>query len=186
GVLQGQDFTRRSLRLNFNHQLSDRFKVGSSGALVRTDQNLGRGDGVYSEALLNNPLAVPYDSAGNLLFKPTPDGQRVNPLSDVQNQKDDRARTRAFGTLFADYTLTPGLTWRVNFGADLTFHRRGQFWGAQTQALQGSPANATLEQQRTLAYTLDNIVTLKRSLGPVHRIDATLVYSLQTQRTEDQ
>jgi len=29
-------------------------------------------------------------------------------------------------------------------------------------------------------------VTLKRSLGPVHRIDATLVYSIQTQRTEDQ
>src|SRR5204863_3479534 len=108
------------------------------------------------------------------------------PLSDIQNQKDDRARTRAFGTLFADYTLTPGLTWRVNFGADLTFLRRGQFWGAQTQALQGSPANATLEQQRTLAYTLDNIVTLKRNLGLDHRVDATLVYSIQTQRTEDQ
>src|SRR5207253_9623347 len=93
GILQGQDFTRRSLRLNFNHQLNDRLTVGSSASLVRTEQNLGRGDGVYSEALLNNPLAVPFDSAGNLLFKPTPDGQRVNPLSDVQNWIDDRSNT---------------------------------------------------------------------------------------------
>src|SRR5256885_458143 len=65
-------------------------------------------------------------------------------------------------------------------------YRRGQFWGAQTQAQQGSPANATLEQQRTLAYTLDNILTYKRSLGLAHRVDATLVYSIQTQHTEDQ
>ena len=186
GIVKGMDFVRRSVRFNFDHRPNSRLQIGTATSVVQSDQHLGRGDGVYSEALGNDPLGMPYDSAGNLLFKPTPDGQRVNPLSDIQNQKDDRARTRAFGTLFADYTLTPGLTWRVNFGADLTFYRRGQFWGAQTQALQGSPANATLEQQRTLAYTLDNIVTLKRSLGPVHRIDATLVYSLQTQRTEDQ
>jgi len=186
GIVKGMDFVRRSVRFNFDHRPNSRLQIGTATSVVQSDQHLGRGDGVYSEALGNDPLGMPYDSAGNLLFKPTPDGQRVNPLSDIQNQKDDRARTRAFGTLFADYTLTPGLTWRVNFGADLTFYRRGQFWGAQTQALQGSPANATLEQQRTLAYTLDNIVTLKRSLGPIHRIDATLVYSLQTQRTEDQ
>jgi TonB-linked SusC/RagA family outer membrane protein len=186
GIVKGMDFVRRSVRFNFDHRPNSRLQIGTSTSVVQSDQHLGRGDGVYSEALGNDPLGMPYDSAGNLLFKPTPDGQRVNPLSDIQNQRDDRARARAFGTLFADYTLTPGLTWRVNFGADLTFYRRGQFWGAQTQALQGSPANATLEQQRTFAYTLDNILTLKRSLGPVHRIDATLVYSLQTQRTEDQ
>src|SRR5437870_4362107 len=178
GILQGQDFTRRSLRLNFNHQLNDRLTVGSSASLVRTEQNLGRGDGVYSEALLNNPLAVPFDSAGNLLFKPTPDGQRVNPLSDVQNRKDDRARARAFGTLFADYNLSAALNWRVNFGADLTFFRRGQFWGSQTQAQQGSPANANLEQQRTLASTPANILTYQRSPCLAHRPDRTLVHLL--------
>src|SRR6266699_2961421 len=174
------------VRINFDHRPNSRLQIGTATSVVQSDQHLGRGDGVYSEALGNDPLGMPYDSAGNLLFKPTPDGQRVNPLSDIQNQKDDRARARAFGTLFADYTLTSGLNWRVNFGADLTFYRRGQFWGAQTQLQQGSPANATLEQQRTLAYTLDNILTFKRSLGQVHRIDATLLYSIQTQRTEDQ
>ena len=186
GIVKGMDFVRRSVRFNFDHRPNSRLQIGTATSVVQSDQHLGRGDGVYSEALGNDPLGMPYDSAGNLLFKPTPDGQRVNPLSDIQNQKDDRARARAFGTLFADYTLTSGLNWRVNFGADLTFYRRGQFWGAQTQLQQGSPANATLEQQRTLAYTLDNILTFKRSLGPVHRIDATLLYSIQTQRTEDQ
>src|SRR5213078_321341 len=186
GIVKGMDFVRRSVRFNFDHRPNPRLRVGTSTSVIQSDQHLGRGDGVYSEALGNDPLGMAYDSAGNLLFKPTPDGQRVNPLSDIANQKDDRARARAFGTLFADYNLSAALNWRVNFGADLTFFRRGQFWGSQTQAQQGSPPNATLEQQRTLAYTLDNILTYKRSLGLAHRIDATLVYSLQTQRTEGQ
>ena len=186
GIIQGMDYVRRSARFNFDHRASPRLRIGTSTSVIQSDQHLGRGDGVYSEALLNDPLAPAFDSAGHVIFKPTPDGQRVNPLSDIENQHDDRARARAFGTLFAEYNLSAALNWRVNFGADLTFYRRGQFWGAATQSQQGSPANATLEQQRTLAYTLDNILTYKRSLGLAHRVDATLVYSIQTQRTEDQ
>ena len=184
GIVKGQDFRRRSMRLSLHHELNPRLHVESAASLIRTDQSLGRGDGVYSEALGNDPLGVPYDSAGNVLFKPTPDGQRVNPLSDILNWKDERARTRLFGTLSADYDLAPGLNWRLNFGADLTFFRRGQFRGAQTQVNQGSSADAQLAQTRTFAYTVDNILTYRRSLGSDHRLDATLLYSIQQERTE--
>src|SRR5256885_8184994 len=185
GIVKGMDFVRRSVRFNFDHRPNPRLRVGTSTSVIQSDQHLGRGDGVYSEALGNDPLGMAYDSAGNLLFKPTPDGQRVNPLSDIANQKDDRARARAFGTLFADYNLSAALNWRVNFGADLTVFRRGRLWGAQTQAQQGRPPNATLEQQRTLADTLANILTVKRCPALAHRIDATLGYTIQTQPTDD-
>src|SRR5207249_8047021 len=113
GIVKAQDFKRRSMRLNFDHELSPRLRVGSSTSLIRTEQNVGRGDPVYTEALTNNPLGMAFDSTGAILFKPTPDGQRVNPLSDIQNWTDDRIRTRLFGTLFAGYDLTPALSWRV-------------------------------------------------------------------------
>jgi TonB-linked SusC/RagA family outer membrane protein len=184
GIMRSQDFRRRSMRLNFDHHPSPRLRIGTSSSLIRTDQNLGRGNGLYSEALSDNPLGMVYDSTGKILFKPTPDAQRVNPLSDIQNWKDDRARTRVFGTLFADYSLTNMLNWRVNFGADLTFYRRGVFRGAETQAKQGSPADAGLWGARTFAYTLDNILTYRGNLGADHRVDATLLYSIQDERTE--
>jgi TonB-linked SusC/RagA family outer membrane protein len=184
GIVKAQDFTRRSMRLNFDHELNPRLRVGSSTSLIRTEQNVGRGDAVYTEALTNNPLGMAYDSTGAILFKPTPDGQRVNPLSDIQNWTDDRTRTRLFGTLFAGYDLTPSLSWRINFGADLTFFRRGQFQGAQTQAKQGSGADGAMWQAKTFAYTLDNILTFRRTLGSAHRVDATALYSIQQERTE--
>lgn len=184
GILRSQDFLRRSLRLNLDHRPSQRLRLGTSISLIRSEQNLGRGDGVFTEALNNVPLGMPYDSAGRILFKPIIDGQRVNPLSDVQNHLDERTRTRVFGTLFADYTLTDNLNWRVNFGPDLTFFRRGQFRGAETQAKQGSSADAGTWQDRTFAYTLDNILSYRRTLGD-HRFDGTLLYSIQQQRTEE-
>jgi len=184
GIVKAQDFMRRSMRLNFDHELTSRLRVGSSTSLIRTEQNVGRGDAVYTEALTNSPLGMAYDSTGAVLFKPTPDGQRVNPLSDIANWTDDRTRTRLFGTLFAAYDITPSLSWRVNFGADLTFYRRGQFRGAQTQAMQGSSADGAMWQAKTFAYTLDHILTLRRRLGTNHRIDATGLYSVQQERTE--
>jgi len=184
GIVKAQDFTRRSMRLNFDHELNARLRVGSSTSLIRTEQNVGRGDPVYTEALTDNPLGMAFDSAGKIIFKPTPDGQRVNPLSDIQNWTDDRTRTRLLGILFGEYDLTPALSWRVNFGADLTYARRGQFRGAQTQALQGSPPDGAMWDTRTLAYTLDNILTFRRSLGTDHRFDATALYSVQQERTE--
>src|SRR5438132_476989 len=141
-------------------------------------------DPAYTEALTNNRLGMAFDSTGAILFKPTPDGQRVNPLSDIQNWTDDRIRTRLFGTLFAGYDLTPALSWRVNFGADLTFSRRGQFRGAQTQQWQGSSSDAAIWESKTVAYTLDNILTFRRNLGTDHRVDATALYSIQQERTE--
>ena len=184
GIIKAQDFTRRSMRLNFDHELTPRLRVGSSTSLIRTEQNVGRGDAVYSEAMTNNPLGMAFDSTGAILFKPTPDGQRVNPLSDIANWTDDRTRTRLFGTLFAAYDLTPALSWRLNFGADLTFFRRGQFRGAQTHAMQGSSADGAMWESKTYAYTLDNIVTFRRTLGNDHRIDATALYSVQQEQTE--
>ena len=184
GILKAQDFQRRSMRLNFDHELSSRLRAGGSTSLIRTEQNIGRGDAVYTEALTNNPLGMAFDTTGAILFKPTPDGQRVNPLSDIKNWTDDRTRMRLFGTLFAGYDLTPALSWRVNFGADLTFSRRGQFRGAQTQQWQGSSSDAAVWESKTFAYTLDNILTFRRNLGTDHRVDATALYSIQQERTE--
>src|SRR5213079_591383 len=67
GILRGQDFQRRSMRLNFEHRPSPRLMVGSSTSVIRTEQNLGRGDGLYSESLQDNPLGMAYDSTGQIL-----------------------------------------------------------------------------------------------------------------------
>jgi TonB-linked SusC/RagA family outer membrane protein len=184
-ITRGQGFGRRSLRLNFDHQPTGRLSLGASSLLSRATQDLGRNNGLISEALLNSPLGPARDSAGALLFKPTPDGQRVNPLSDVANFLDENARTRAFATLFAEYRPAKGLSLRTNFGPDLSFVRSGRFRGSQTFDRQGGTADARIQEDRTFAYTLDNILTYRRDVGRTDKVDVTLLYGIQSQRFDE-
>jgi TonB-linked SusC/RagA family outer membrane protein len=186
GITLGQDYDRKQMRVNFEGQATDRFRTGGSALVVRSLQRLGRSDGLYSEAVADTPLSVPYDSAGNLVFKPTADAQRDNPLSDVNNWLNDSLRTRVFGTLFATLKLAKGLDYRVNFGPDITFSRNGQFIGAQTQQYQGAGNQALMRDKRTFDYTLDNLLTYKKELARIHKVDATLLYSIEKQRYEEQ
>ena len=185
GITLSQNYDRKSMRVNFEGQARTRFRAGGSALLVRSLQNLGRGDGLYSEAIQDTPLSVPFDSAGNVVFKPTPDAQRDNPLSDVANWKEDNLRNRVFGTLFASYNILEGLDYRVNFGPDLTFDRQGIFVGAQTQRKQGAGSDASIRDRKTFDYTLDNLLTYKKSIGTAHRVDATVLYSIEKQTFEE-
>ncbi|MDB4882327.1 MAG: TonB-dependent outer membrane protein SusC/RagA, partial [Gemmatimonadetes bacterium] len=185
GITLSQNYDRKSMRVNFEGQARTRFRAGGSALLVRSLQNLGRGDGLYGEALADTPLSVPYDSLGNVVFKPTPDAQRDNPLSDVNNWLNDNLRNRVFGTLFASVNLLDGLDYRVNFGPDLTFQRNGTFIGSQTQSKQGAGSDASMRDQKTFDYTLDNLLTYKKALGTAHKVDATLLYSIEKQTFEE-
>src|SRR5262249_22774852 len=58
------------------------------------------------------------------------------------------------------------------------------FHGAQTQANQGTGADAQLSNDRTFEYTLDNLLTYKRDVGSSHRFDGTLLYSIERNTTD--
>jgi TonB-linked SusC/RagA family outer membrane protein len=185
GTTLSQDYDRKSMRVSYEGQATSRFRAGGSALLVRSFQAVGRGDGLYGEALADTPLSVPYDSLGNIVFKPTGDAQRDNPLSDINNWKNDNLRTRVFGTLYAAFNLADGLDYRASFGPDLTFNRNGTFIGAQTQSKQGAGTDESMREQKTFDFTLDNILTYKKSLGRIHRVDATLLYSIEKQSFEE-
>jgi TonB-linked SusC/RagA family outer membrane protein len=184
GIVLGQDFDRKSMRVNFETQAMPRLRTGASALLLRSTQNQGRGDGVYGEALADSPLSAAFDSTGAVVFKPTPDPQRVNPLSDIANHINELVRTRIFGTLFASMNLADGLDYRINFGPDLTYARQGVFHGAETASRGGSPADAQINNRHTFDYTLDNLLTYRRGFGADHRVDATFLYSIEKQTFE--
>ncbi|GAC1453147.1 MAG: TonB-dependent receptor [Gemmatimonadaceae bacterium] len=185
GITRSQDFDRRSMRVNADHQASDRFRIGASALILRSAQQAGSGE-VWDQTLRNNPLGVARDSLGSVLFKPTPDGLAVSPISEYMNVSEERARTRLFGTLFGEYDIADGLSLRTNFGPDITFNRLGQFRGSETNARQGGAPDAFMQENRTYAYTLDNILRYRREWLSAHRMDATLLYSVQRERGEFQ
>jgi TonB-linked SusC/RagA family outer membrane protein len=186
GITITQGFDRYSGAMSIDHT-SGRLRVGLTANLSRSEAEIGQGDGLWGEALANNPLGQPYDTLGNgtLQFRPTSDPLRVNPLLQAEEWVQEQTRNRLFGSVFTELKLLEGLNWRMNFGPDLQDRVTGQFRGLFTTGTGGSFRDAFRREEETFAYTLDNLLQLNRDFGESHHLESTLLYSIQKERYED-
>ncbi|MBC7891363.1 MAG: SusC/RagA family TonB-linked outer membrane protein, partial [Sphingobacteriaceae bacterium] len=134
GIVINSNFKRYSLRVNLDHRISERFKVGTSilgsysinqGVPYGTT-SLGDGDVVTSSilgaAVGAPPTLLPYRPDGTLFpFGEQANGQYrevANPLglAAVLNQVGIR---RTLTNLFGEATIAKGLTYRASFNVDL-------------------------------------------------------------------
>jgi TonB-linked SusC/RagA family outer membrane protein len=184
GVITHQDFTRNTFRLNLDHSVSDRFRVGTSTQLSRQVQNWGSNP--YGGALATNPLAEPFDTDGNLILRPGADPLIFNPLADLEDGAyiDERERIRVFSNIYADLDILENLNYRMNFGPDLQDWRRGLFQGSLTGARQEGSPFAEKEHERKMTYTFENILTYNQDFEN-HSLSVTGLFSVQESRTEE-
>jgi TonB-linked SusC/RagA family outer membrane protein len=185
GIIENMDYQRLTARVNLDHQLNSIFKVGTSTLISSSVQNWGSG-ATLGEAISNNPLGVPYAEDGSLRFLPTNDGIRTNPLNEVVPGAyvDERRFTRIFVPLYFEANIADGLKYRANFGPDIRFRRRGLFRASLTNNNRGGPADASIENEYDLGYTLENILTYNKTFGQ-HTIGFTALQSIQALRSED-
>ncbi|MDX5340184.1 MAG: TonB-dependent receptor [Cyclobacteriaceae bacterium] len=185
GIIYNQDFTRYTFRVNLDHQINKKIKIGTSTLFTSSIRN-GENFNPMGGALAENPLGKPYDDEGNLIFLPTTDGLRTNPFAEIVPgaQVDETKRYRAFTSLYANWEITKGLTYRLVFGPDLNIRRNGRFTGSQTNARRGGPATGSVDDRFNFNYTLENILTYSKTLNSVHNINLTALQSFQQDRFE--
>ncbi|MBL7813944.1 MAG: TonB-dependent receptor [Saprospiraceae bacterium] len=198
GVSPGLDYTRMTLRANIDHQINDRIKVGISTFGMFSTRN-GANWNPYGFALQQNPLGTPYvytpgtgtfGSGGTydknaLIFSPTNDALLTNPLFEIipGAQIDEQRRYRIFNALYAEAKIVDGLTYRINFGPDFTVQRSGRFVGSMTNQNKGGNNFASVSNNYSFDYTLENILNYTKSFGK-HNIGATALHSIQKDRFE--
>ncbi|MBP6054197.1 MAG: TonB-dependent receptor [Cytophagaceae bacterium] len=184
GIIEGLDFTRYSLRVNVDHQVSKALKVGISSYGMYGVTN-GANLNPYGFLLSQNPLARAFDDSGNLIFQQTDDALLTNPLNEiVKGAKIDETRKyRIFNSVYAELQLAKGLKYRVNFGPDFTISRNGQFNGALTNAIKGGNPTATTDNRFGFNYTIENILTYNKQIKD-HNIGITALQSMQRDNYE--
>ena len=185
GIVKKQDFSRGTFRINLDHKLNDKLKVGISSLAVYSMRN-GEFYNPIGGAMQENPLGKPYDDQGNLIFLPTLDGLRTNPLAEIVDgaQVDETKRYRIFNSLYGEWDILNGLKYRVNFGPDFTMARNGRFTGAFTNARRGGASTGSVEEQFVFNYTLENVITYNKKINQLHNIGITALQSIQRDRDD--
>ena len=180
GIVPGMDYERINARLNLDHRINDMFKFGMSTTLTQATNNWGS-NAVMNEALRNLPIGRPYldDGVTPRMFTWN-DGIATNPLAEIVPGAyiDERLSTRIFLPTYLEVTFNPDLKFTTTFGPDLRFVRRGEFRGAGTNDNRMGPADAETETRREQGFTLENLITYNKEIGP-GRLKVTLLQSIQ-------
>jgi TonB-linked SusC/RagA family outer membrane protein len=180
GIVPGMDYERINARLNLDHTINDMFKFGMSTTLTQATNNWGS-NAVMNEALRNLPIGRPYldDGVTPRMFTWN-DGIATNPLAEIVPGAyiDERLSTRIFLPTYLQVTISPDLKFTTTFGPDLRFVRRGEFRGANTNDNRQGPADAETETRREQGFTLENLVTYNKEIGP-GTLKVTLLQSIQ-------
>ncbi len=182
GVVKPSGFERASLRLNLNHLVSDKFKVGTSLMISRLGNDRVLTDGnesVTSLAQKAPPIVPVFDRNGDytvadrygLSLNSNLDLNEVlpNPVGRV-NETDDRETTnRILTNLYAEYEFVEGLSLKVTGGANLTT-RSGHCY---TALLEERPEWLCLTgNSERLIFLNENILSFNRTYGGKHRVSA--------------
>lgn len=185
GVIKNQDFSRYTFRINLDHKITKRISIGTSTLFTMSERN-GENFNPIGGALQENPLGKPFDENGNIIFQPTSDGLRTNPFAEVVPGAivDETFRTRIFNSLYVNWEIAKGLTYRVNFGPDYTVRRSGRFTGSQTNDRRGGDATGSVDDRFQFNYTLENILNYSKTFNSVHNFNFTALQSFQQDRFE--
>jgi TonB-linked SusC/RagA family outer membrane protein len=185
GVIKNQDFSRYTFRINLDHKITKNISIGTSTLFTMSERN-GENFNPIGGALQENPLGKPFDDNGNIIFQPTSDGLRTNPFSEVVPGAivDETFRTRIFNSIYVNWEIAKGLTYRVNFGPDYTVRRNGRFTGSQTNDRRGGDATGSVDDRFQFNYTLENILTYNKTFKSVHNFNLTALQSFQQDKFE--
>jgi TonB-linked SusC/RagA family outer membrane protein len=189
GVVLGSGLQRGSLRLNLDQNVAERFRFGtrvtysrSVGNEVRVNDGYGSAGGPLTTNTLTYAPTIPvYDSTGNFSGPLLP-GLVDNPLAIIKRRQDKTTTDYLLSSVFGEYDLMPGLTWRTN--AAYTYrHGLHQQYQSRLLAAVLNSGQANIDNSAAITWLLENTATLHRTVGEKH--DVTLLGGFTAQQTRN-
>ncbi|WP_211229719.1 SusC/RagA family TonB-linked outer membrane protein [Olivibacter sitiensis] len=177
GVLINSRNKRYTARINLEHRVMDRFKLGlslstsySKDDYVPNGMDLNERAGIIYAAINYDPTLSMFDEQGKYTL--STDMNIDNPLAIGNGKKAVSNLYRTFGTVYGEYQLADGLSAKLNIGGDIVNQRRdtyinrltidGGAAGGIASILQGKNSNylaeATINYNKTFQNSALNAV----------------------------
>lgn len=186
GILLGTSFDRYSLQINSEFRISKKIKVGQSLNVGRAFTTIGTGGSVGGiiTALPTVPVRNPANRGGFAGPDRADTQDARNPVAASTLEKSNNTRYRILGTLYGEYEIFNGLTYRLNLGTDAIL---GQDFRFSPNYFAGDLDNrnrSELDETSTveLSPLIENTLTFQRSFGK-HNLTALAGYTQQEFRS---
>ncbi len=106
-----------------------------------------------------------------------------NPVAVLTSMKDVLDDNRVLGNVFGEYDLAEGLTFRSSLGANITNRTRDTYWPRVTLRGEQTNGQAIRGRVESSSWLNENTLSLNRTLGQAHLVNAVVGYTRQIQET---
>jgi TonB-linked SusC/RagA family outer membrane protein len=181
GVLKNSGFDRYAGRINFDQEVTSKFKVAAflSGSVTQADV---APDAVVPGILQMPPVLPVRDENGNYVIKSTFETGIANPINTLENQINETNTRRFLLNGSGEYTIVDGLVAKVLFGTDLINTKQNRYMPSTVN--EGLPGGiASVGNLATTNWLNENTLTYKKKFGD-HSFDAIIGNTHQESVTE--
>lgn len=179
GILIGTDYRRLNARANIDHQLSDRFTIGTSIGLAYAETNRVESDQTLHGPLPNGistPAIFPvYNEDGSY----NQSGPYSNAVSIANEAIAVNYSYRTNSNFYLDWKIIDNLKFSTKWGVDFMNFREHSY--ESTKTVQGAKYNGLgFETYSNVTNIVsNNLLTYNKSFGN-HKLDALLGYSFES------
>jgi TonB-linked SusC/RagA family outer membrane protein len=190
GIAPGSQFTRYSMRFNFEQQMSKWLKMGTN--TMFNYQDIAQADeGAYtlvtpiSAARFMLPYWNPFRQDGSLasINDGTWTGSGQNPLEWLENNPVAYKKYKLFSTVFAELKLYKNLVFKSQFGVDLS-HTTGFSQSFPDYAPNQGEGSAARSSSDGLNLQLSNTLTYRFDIDNTHDFNFLLGHEWQDYHVE--
>ncbi|MFC0773056.1 SusC/RagA family TonB-linked outer membrane protein [Terrimonas alba] len=187
GIITNSYFKRYSVRLNSDHKVGKRLKIGQSLQLTRSNDNslntTSAQDGLIWSAIRFMPfIPVKNDDGTWGTSKASNEyGDINNPIFTANSVDASNVNTRLLGNLNAEYQIINGLKLKVNFGLDGN-HYTGRNFNIIVSDQTRTTNNNSLNKSFSESYSLlsEYFLSYNKTFAGKHKLDVVAGYTAQT------
>ncbi|WP_405575702.1 SusC/RagA family TonB-linked outer membrane protein [Winogradskyella sp. Asnod2-B02-A] len=179
GIIPTSNYTRKTFRLNVDQKISDKFSVNFDLNFLNDDTDRAANVNVIT----TSPLGSAYNDDGSITRFPSGEElSAVNPLWNLREQNNEEKGNDFVVNITPIWQITNDLQYQLKANFSRKTSERGQYLSSLSSAGDDVRGIARIENQLTEGYLVENILTYDKTLGDKHKVNATLVQSIQEHR----
>ncbi|HEY9194727.1 MAG TPA: SusC/RagA family TonB-linked outer membrane protein, partial [Mucilaginibacter sp.] len=198
GTILNTGFKRYSARVNYERNLSEKFKVSTNIFGSQSTENRLAGSAynslnfsnAYASLILTSPVAAIKNADGSYNVANPYNTTPTNPLQDITATTNTTTLTRVLGNVAGEYKLLTDLTLKVTAGVDILntsqHYYAPSFTGSPAGSSNGYAAGgyALIGSGNTLSWLNENTLTYDHAFNNTHYLNVLAGYTTQYNRDD--
>jgi len=183
GIIIGNRYRRGSARINLDHSIHEKLKVGLNLSLSRSVNDRTPDDNAFSNPLQLNALPPIQPKIDPITGQLNENTLYYNALIDLEKGFNRAGTYRSFSTASLTYNPIANLTLRTETGADFLNLNEELFRGQGTLD-GGATGYGFSSQAQVVNYTTNNTAVYNATLNEDHSLEGLLGFSFQRSDTK--